>query len=319
LKASADYRTVVPLRQGRSEDVCRIVVVEGEIQKADRNRLNGVLEIRGDMIRRDLPAGSEVEVTLKMDESRILRVTAYVPLLDEEFQARVEMQRHQPNPDELTRDYEAEMKRFREVKSKAAGKGGETAERLVEEVEASPLAQQVKEVLAAAQADPAAGLQGEKQLLELKLKLDEAADALEWPTLVSDAQEWVGWAQQVTQERGTDKQKQRAKEIANEVEQFIEDKKPDSLRHRIEQLTRLHFEIVTAQPDWWISQFEQAEKEQHKMTDENRAARLFNQGRDCIAKNNAAGLQNIVRQLWDLLPSEVVQTVQRGYVAGLVH
>ena len=115
LKATVDYRTIHPVRQGRSEDVCRIVVVEGEHEKADRNRFNGALEIRGDMIRRDLPAGSDVEVTLKMDESRILTVTAYVHTLDEDFAAKIEMKRHQPNPDDLKRDYEAEMKRFREV------------------------------------------------------------------------------------------------------------------------------------------------------------------------------------------------------------
>lgn len=318
LKATADYRTTYPLRQGRSEDVCRIPVVEGENEKADRNRLNGALEIRGDMVRRDLPAGSEVEVTLKMDESRILTVTAYVPLLDEEFPWRVEMQRHRPNPDELKRDYEAEMKRFREVKSKAAGTGGETAERLVEEVEASPLAQEVKETLAAAKADPTAALQGEKRLLELKLKLDEAADALEWPALISEAHEWLGWVQKIADEHGTDEQKQRVKEVAREVEQIIEERKPDSLRKRIEQMRRLHFEMVTAQPDWWVFQFQRVEQEQHKITDANRAARLFNQGRDCLAKNNVTGLQNIVRQLWELLPDEVVQTVQRGYEAGLV-
>lgn len=78
LTATRDFKIIDPVREGRSEDVCRIVVVEGENDKADRNRFNGALEIRGDMIRRDLPAGSEVEVTLKMDESRILTVTAYI-------------------------------------------------------------------------------------------------------------------------------------------------------------------------------------------------------------------------------------------------
>ena len=213
LKATRDYRTIHPIRQGRAEEVFRIPVVEGENEKADRNRLNGALEIRGDMVRRDLPAGSEVEVTLKMDESRILTVAAYVPLLDEEFAAKIEMKRHQPNPDELQKDYEAEMKRFREVKSKAAATGGETAERLVEEVEASPLAQDVKETLAAAKADPTAALQGEKRLLELKLKLDEAADALEWPALKKEAHGCLGDLQRVADQHGSDQQKQDRKSV----------------------------------------------------------------------------------------------------------
>jgi molecular chaperone DnaK len=160
LKATLDCRTTGPLKQGRAEDVCRIPVVEGENEKADRNRLNGVLEIRGDMIRRDLPAGSEVEVTLKMDATRILTVAAYVPLLDEEFEAKIQMGRQQPSPDELKKEYEAEMKRFRDVKRNASSAAaGQTAERLIEQVESSPLAQEVKELLAAAKADPTAALQ----------------------------------------------------------------------------------------------------------------------------------------------------------------
>ena len=140
------------------------------------------------------------------------------------------MMRHTPNPDELKKDYEAEMKRFREVKSKAAATGGETAERLVEEVEASPLAQDVKETLAAAKADPSAALQGEKRLLELKLKLDEAADALEWPALVAESRDWLGHLQKVADQHGNSQQKQKADDLAAEVEEIIRDHKPDRLR-----------------------------------------------------------------------------------------
>lgn len=318
LKATRDYRTIHPMRQGRAEDVFRIPVVEGENEKADRNRLNGALEIRGDMIRRDLPAGSEVEVTLKMDESRILTVVAYVPLLDEEFPAKIEMKRHQPNPDQLTKDYEAEMKRFRDVKSKAAAAGGETAERLVEEVEGSPLAQDVKETLAAAKADPTAALQGEKRLLELKLKLDEAADALEWPALKKEARACLGDLQKVADQHGSDQQKKKADDLADEVETIIREEKPDRLRKKIEQIGRLYYEVVMAQPGWWVYQFQRMDEQQEAMSDQAKAGKLLGQGRDCLSKNNVTGLQNVVRQLWDLLPDETVEEAKRGYGATIM-
>jgi hypothetical protein len=37
-----------------------------------------------------------------------------------------------------------------------------------------------------------------------------------------------------------------------------------------------------------------------------------------MARNNPAGLENVVRQLWDLLPPEVVEAAERGYGAGLI-
>ncbi len=315
---TVDCITTVPLRQGRRDDVCRIPVVEGENDKADRNRFNGALEIRGDMIPRDLPAGSDVEVTLKIDKSRIVTVTAYFPLLDEEFVANVEMQRHQPNPDELARDYEAEMKRFSEVKSKAKATGGETAERLVDQVESSAIAQDVKESLAAAKADPTAALQAEKRLLELKLKLDEATDALEWPALVAESRDWLGYLEKVADQHGNIQQKQKADDLATEVNEIIRDHKPDRLRKKIEQLARLYYEIVMAQDGWWVQQFQKMEKQEETMSDQAKAGRLLGQGRDCLAKNNATGLQHVVRQLWDLLPDETVQEAKRAYGASIM-
>jgi molecular chaperone DnaK len=83
-------------------------------------------------------------------------------------------------------------------------------------------------------------------------------------------------------------------------------------------VSALYFEIVTAQPAWWAYQFQQMEKQRQKMTDQARVARLLNQGRDCMAKNNVTGLQTVVRQLWELLPPEVVRAAQRGYQSGLV-
>jgi molecular chaperone DnaK len=318
LKATRDYRTVALVRQGRPDTVCRIPVVEGENEKADRNRKVGELVVTGEHIRRDLPANSELEVTLKMDESRIVTVAAYIPLLDEEFPATIEMKRHQPDPDDLRKDYEAEIKRFREVKSKAAATGGDTAERLVEEVEASPLAQDVKETLAAAKADPTAALQAEKRLLELKLKLDEAADALEWPALVSESREWIGYLENIADQNGNDQQKQKADDLAAEIEEAIREHKPDRLRKRIEQTTRVYWEITFAQPGFWIHQFQRMEKEAEKMSDQTRALRLLVQGRECVAKNNVTGLQSIVRQLWELLPEEAVEEARRGYGATIM-
>ena len=90
--------------------------------------------------------------------------------------------------------------------------------------------QDVKESLAAAKADHNAAAKCEKRLLELKLKLDEAADALEWPALVAESRDWLGWLQKVVDQHGNSQQKQKAKDLADEVEEIIREHKPDRLR-----------------------------------------------------------------------------------------
>lgn len=84
-RARKTVRSVYPLRAGESGRMLIVPVIEGEQSVADRNQLIGRLEISGRNVRRDLPAGTEIEVEIIFDESRLGRVKCYVPLLDEEF------------------------------------------------------------------------------------------------------------------------------------------------------------------------------------------------------------------------------------------
>jgi len=102
LKKRRDFKVIHALRQGQSGVPFKIPIVEGENALADRNRLNGSLEIRGEEIRRDLPVGSDIEVTLNIDTSRIITVKAYVPLLDQEFKTEINLQRREPNLHKLS-------------------------------------------------------------------------------------------------------------------------------------------------------------------------------------------------------------------------
>lgn len=318
LKATRDYRTIQPIRQGQTGELIKIPIVEGENDLADRNRHIDDLLIEAGNIRRDLPAGSEVEVTLRMDESRIITVTAYVPLLDDQFSKQIELRHKSANSEFLKRDFENEMKRFREVKAKASGAAAGTAQQLLQEVEESPLLRRVKELLPVAEGDASASIECEKRLLELKPKLDEAANALEWPALVAESRDWLGYLEKVADQHGGDQQKQKADTFADEVETIIHEEKPERLRKKIEQIVRLYYEIVMAQPGWWVYQFQRIEGQQEEMSDQAKAAKLLGQGRDCLAKNNVTGLQNVVRQLWDLLPDETVQEAKRGYGATIM-
>ena len=319
LKKTHDLKTKVALRQGQSADVIRIPVVEGENELADRNRLTGVLEIRGDndKVHRDVPAGSDVEITLSFHESRTITVRAYLPLLDKDFQTTIEWGRHTPNTDFLKQDFDGEMKRFREVKAKVSDAGADSAGELVQQIEQSALLQEVKELLPAAKGDPDAALKCEKRLLELKLKLDEAADASEWPALVSESRDWLGWLQKAADQCGNEQQRQKAENLTGEIEKIIRERKTDYLRRRIDRAKDLYFQIVMSQPGWWVDQFQRMDKQQQDMTDQGRAARLLDQGRDCMGKSNATGLQNVVRQLYELLPREIEESIKRGYDPGI--
>ena len=318
LRAARNFRTIVPLRRGQSGELLRIPLVEGEQDLADRNRKVGELEIRADNIPRDLPAASDIEVTLSISADRIIRITAYVPLLDEHFEGKIDMRSHTVNPTHLKTDYDAEMKRFGEAKIKAATTGHKNSGALMEEIECSPLLLEVKQMLESAQADPDAAAKCEKRLLELKLKLDEATNSVEWPVLTTKARKSLSELHRCTQHYGDVGQKERARELADDIEDIIREGKANRLRKKIDQVNLLWFEMAATQPDFWVTQFRLMEAQRHKMHDQARAALLLQQGKDSIAKNNPIMIQSVVEQLWALLPREELEAAQRGYQSGLI-
>jgi molecular chaperone DnaK len=277
----------------------------------------GALEIKGESIRRDLPVGSEVEVTLQIDESRIVTVAAYVPVLDEEFSVRLVMGTQSRDMDALRRDYDAEMARFKGVKAKGRVAGGEAAGRLIQSAEDSSVMKEVRELLAT-DGDPDAAAKCEKRLLELKVRLDKAADELEWPSLVAEAREWVDVVTNLVKEHGSAEQHKRCAELSVQIQKLIQAVAPEELRHKLEKLHSLRWEVHMAQPGFWVYQHQELEKQAGDMSDPVRAARLLEQGRAFISQNNVTGLQNVVRELWNLLPDNVQERLSLGYEAGVV-
>ncbi|HEY3840462.1 MAG TPA: Hsp70 family protein, partial [Bryobacteraceae bacterium] len=95
-EGKGEFETVKILRRGTKEDVLNIPVLEsitnglGQEDSLASSCLHvGTLQILGSDARvtSDVPVGSEIEVRLKVDESRAIVATAYIPLLDEGFAA----------------------------------------------------------------------------------------------------------------------------------------------------------------------------------------------------------------------------------------
>ena len=93
------FFTTKSLAKGSGEDMLRIPILEGvtnhlgeENETADCNLHIGTLVIEGnDMkVTRDLPTGSEVELSIRVDASQRITVMAEIPHLDEEFPATFE-------------------------------------------------------------------------------------------------------------------------------------------------------------------------------------------------------------------------------------
>jgi molecular chaperone DnaK len=316
-KKHPDFHTARAIKAGGEQMAISVPVVEGENEAADRNRLVGSLDITSAMIKRDLAAGSEVEITLKIDQSRSITVNAYIPILDEEFESHLDLNKTNVTPEKLQVELDTEIKRLRFliVKAEEANDPGATA--ALQKIQNSELLAEIKKAVSAAKGDPDAAEKADKRLLELKLLLDKAEHKIEWPTIVAKAREWLEYLDKLVKQHGTDQQQQRSNELAAEVEEVIAAKQVERLPRRQKQVEDLYFRVLFAIPAYWVNQFQRLEREREKFTNKEDADRLIEMGQNYLHQNNIDGLKNVVFKLWALLPQQIVEDVQRGFGAGL--
>jgi molecular chaperone DnaK len=316
-KVTHTYRSVVALKKGHKGAVLRIPVCEGEASKADRNRRVGELKISGDNISRDLPEGTEIEVTLEMDASRIPKVHAYVPMLDADFEANVSLGVSARDAGVVREEVATEKDRLRETVGKALAVGDASGAKRLQSIEGGELVAEL-EALAKDAELVDAGQKCEHRLLELRCAIDEVADKLEWPGLVAEAREL---SERLVDEGSRSPQPQLKKQVevvTRELAKLIETNKTDDLRVKVRQATSLYWTLLFAQPAFWVYQFQEAEKGVASATDQARASRLCDQGRAFVSQNNAEGLKNVVLELWKLMPADAVEERKRGYQSGVV-
>jgi molecular chaperone DnaK len=294
---------------GESGALEKIAIVEGEEEHADRNRVVGYLEIDSSMVRRDLPAGSELEITLRIDESRTVILEAYFPLLDEEFTKQLEIEKPNADPSQIATTLRNEKDRLQELQEKAE-EAGEDA--LIAELEQLSSDRERENMVRAAKGDPAAAEKAAALILELQNKLDAIEKKLRWPALVTEARELQEEMATLANDHGNSAQQEKVEDWSDMIESIIEKRQTDRLPRKIEEGRTIYAQILFSLPGFWVGNFQRMERDRGHFSDHGAAERLFERGREYLQKNNIEGLTDVVRKLWSLLPREEAERAQRG-------
>jgi molecular chaperone DnaK len=316
-KATRVYRSTHAVRKGSEDHLLNVPVVQGEVDLADRNRLLGKLTISGAQVRRDVLAGSEVEVTLHIDASGLIRAKAYIPVLDEEFEEIIDILKASPDSAHLQISYEAELSRLEELRDKAEHAGDSDADCGLEEIDVSDETEVIARMLDSASVDPDVANNAERRLLELKVALDRVENSLKWPALVAYAGNALDDVDDLVTQHAPE-YRHRLEELREQVDELIAQKRPEALQRKMEQIADLHREVLHEQPGFWLGFFNYLVEARATMHDQAAADRLINQGLQCIQRDNIPGLRNAVAQLLGLIPQQEAEAIQRGYQSSLL-
>lgn len=304
------------------DNVIRIPIVEGTNDiKADRNSCIGHLEIMPNdkRVRRDIPLGSEIEVTIEIDTSRTTTTRAFIPIIDEEFQKVFDPRTVLRSPVLLEEELESELERLERLRQKAEATTGSKIQGPLQHIENEQIIETVQRQVAAAQGDPDAQGEADRKLLDLKAAIDSVEGALRWPSLVREAQEQMHATRELVESHGKASEKDKLNKLESDANRAIAEERLELLQARLEDLRELGTGVALRQPDFWIGYLQYLEERRESMRDPVAAQRLFMQAQRAISGADTESLKAAVRQLIGLLPAnERAAAEEHGQFGGTV-
>jgi len=311
-RKSMDHYTTLLLRNGHAEDELRIPLLEGEHPRAERNHGIGVMTIKGSDIRRDLPSGSQIEITLIMDASQQVRVQAYVNSLDEDFEISFDPQMKHNSLAELRKDAEQQKERLAGVRKKAERMEALKAQAALSRIEGQELVGHVDSLIEAVANDPDAVAELDRKVRDLAAAVDDVEDSVEWPDLLEKAEEAQKNAERVVGEYGETGDRNRLRSLKEELQRAIDAGDSDLLRRYIDELFGLYLDVLERQPGFHVGRFDWLVERMQSMRDPGQAEQIVAQGRRAINNNDIEALKAANRQLMSLLPRNVQEEARHA-------
>jgi molecular chaperone DnaK len=295
-KKTEKYKTVRALKKAQNDNSLWIRVGEGESEIPDRNAFVCELGIKGSDLPHDLPEGTDVELTVEINEIRELSVTAYIPLIDLTLNARSTFIDELIKVDEVANELDAQIDRAR---SMAPSYSDGQMEKVVNAVNAASTS------LQNAQIDEDEKRKAVKQIRDLKQILDETQQATELPQLIKEFNDGIKNAAEIVAEipdaGEKDKHAAELTEAKAEGERAIRDGDKTLLVGGNDHLRDLAGRALFSHPATWVHQFRTLINEGN-FSSPKEAAYFIEQGQQAIEKNDIEGLKRSCRGLNALRP-----------------
>lgn len=310
LKFQETYKTARTLKKSDKNSL-NIIIDEGESEIPDRNVFICETGISGADLPYDLPQGTDVEMTIELNRSRELTVSAYIPLIDLTINARATFK------DELidVKDLEVELNIQTE---KAKNITSNCSPEEIKEVEYS--IQAVEKSVQNARTDEDEKRKANKQLKDLKISLDKLEKEKEMPQLVREFDEEIKDTQKIIKEFGEESDREANNELLSvmlaEGKKAINDKDKTILMQVIEEVKKLGARVWFSNPQTWHYYFQKLTTEGHIFTNEKESLYYFDKGNRAIENGDENELKHCVQSLWSLLPDKE-QAIAKMNLSGI--
>jgi molecular chaperone DnaK len=305
MRRTFNLRTVESVSPGIEGYALKVPIVQGEFPLAHLCRLVGTLEIPSQEVKATLPAGAPIELTLELDRGGRLSASARVPTLDQVFDRVAHLVAPQVPAEELASRAQAMRGRVQTVQGDAIrqGMGAKTIAALAD-IEAS-FTDLGREVEASKRGDADATEKARRALVDIDAALSVVEAELSWPVLEDHSRKRVAWATSWMSTYATDAERKVFAETVSALEKARIARDTREMSRHMAVIRRLGSAAYYRSPGAWESEFEYAASRVSECTNLARARNLVRDGQSAVGRGEHAALENIVRQLWELLPPDM--------------
>lgn len=298
LRKTNSYKTVKRLEKGK-ENSLPIQVYEGDSSNPANNETITTLQIDGKLLPRDLPEGTEVDITISIDESRTVSVEAYLPSVELTLNARADMYKQSVNVSELEKDLAVQKERLKSIKKDVSEDEYTQLENTIDD-----LGTNIKN----ANLDNDDKNKAERDMRELKTSFDNLEQSKEMPQLTNEFEEKILSAKEVIDElQEGDEKNEILRELTvleREGRKAVSSNDKTMLLRVNEQIEQLTFRSVYENPAAWVYMLSLVKEKRNELSNQTDANYFIQKADKAIDDNDVEELKRCVKSLLDLLPKE---------------
>lgn len=297
LKKTLTYRTTRTLKKGDITNALPIKIYEWESKKADRNKQICEIKLLWTDIPYNLPEGIEINLTIDIDISNILTVSAYFPTIDlmKSWKSmRTEWEQEIIDNDKMRQEIEKENSRLEQL-------SGHISPELEDEIKGI-----IKELYTQTNdKDSDWQRKTHHQIKELKQKMDKHELETESSRLIKEFNEEIGKAENIFNEVDTPLEHKQLKSLKLDWETAISSKERERLETVNEAINSLRTVNLFNTIEWikyvlWVLY-----EERNKSLDPIKSNEIFNRCLKYVESNDKEGMRQCIRELFALMPEDI--------------
>lgn len=301
LKKTLTYRTTRGLKKWDTENALPIKIYEGESDKADRNTQICSVTVTGAEIPYNLPEGTEVNLTIEINASNEVQISAYFPSIDL-YKAwnsmRTVWDQEQYTAETMQADLDKEKER---IENLSAHISPERKQEIQEEI--NGLSGQTS------WSDTDTQRKTHQKIKEVKNKIDALEENTKWNRT---AQEYTSELEQAQVNYPLSEHPVEFKQIQSLKQDWdtaLQAGNIDKLKSITEELSSMNSRSIYNSLEGLKSIVGYFYNERNKSIDPPKSAQIFEKATKCMQSNDLEGLKQCIRELRDLMPPDVQENM----------